>query len=188
MDHTPNQNPNPNFTHYSSQFVDPLSSSDFEFSEYLNVDGVFDDDHSSSPSMVSSDHIGGSSTGHSVAPSIDTTMRSKNGVKKNKTEATHRVAFRTQSELEVMDDGYKWRKYGKKSVKNSPNPRNYYKCITGGCYVKKRVERDREDSSYVITTYEGVHNHESPGVVYYNQMPPNAWNFQQSLQSSTSYS
>jgi len=24
---------------------------------------------------------------------------------------------------EVLDDGYKWRKYGKKSVKNSPNPR-----------------------------------------------------------------
>lgn len=35
----------------------------------------------------------------------------------------HRVAFRTKSELEVMDDGFKWRKYGKKSVKNSPNPR-----------------------------------------------------------------
>lgn len=35
----------------------------------------------------------------------------------------HRVAFRTKSELEIMDDGYKWRKYGKKSVKNSPNPR-----------------------------------------------------------------
>lgn len=25
--------------------------------------------------------------------------------------------------------------------------------------MKKRVERDRDDSSYVITTYEGVHNH-----------------------------
>lgn len=38
-------------------------------------------------------------------------------------EAGHRVAFKTKSELEVMDDGFKWRKYGKKSVKNSPNPR-----------------------------------------------------------------
>ncbi|RWW61081.1 hypothetical protein BHE74_00031872 [Ensete ventricosum] len=34
-----------------------------------------------------------------------------------------RVAFRTKSELEVLDDGYKWRKYGKKKMKNSPNPR-----------------------------------------------------------------
>ncbi|MBA0742214.1 hypothetical protein Gogos_015293, partial [Gossypium gossypioides] len=25
-------------------------------------------------------------------------------------------------QIEAMDDGYKWRKYGKKSVKNSPNP------------------------------------------------------------------
>ncbi|GKV25271.1 hypothetical protein SLEP1_g34732 [Rubroshorea leprosula] len=78
-----------------------------------------------------------------------------------------------KSEMEVLDDGYKWRKYGKKSVKNSPNPRNYYKCSSGGCHVKKRIERDREDSSYVITTYEGVHNHESPFMAAYcNQMPP----------------
>jgi hypothetical protein len=36
---------------------------------------------------------------------------------------TERIAFRTKSEIEILDDGYKWRKYGKKSVKNSPNPR-----------------------------------------------------------------
>lgn len=34
-----------------------------------------------------------------------------------------RVVFRTKSEIEIMDDGYKWRKYGKKMVKNSPHPR-----------------------------------------------------------------
>ncbi|XP_038692243.1 probable WRKY transcription factor 51 [Tripterygium wilfordii] len=84
-----------------------------------------------------------------------------------------------------MEDGYKWRKYGKKSIKNNPNPRNYYKCVVGGCNVKKKVERDREDSSYVITAYEGKHNHESPGVVYDNQMSPNAWNSLASLEYST---
>lgn len=78
-----------------------------------------------------------------------------------------RVAFRTQTEVDVLDDGFKWRKYGKKSVKNSPNPRNYYRCSTEGCSVKKRVERDRDDPSYVITTYDGVHNHTSADVVYY---------------------
>nr|WFL37663.1 WRKY transcription factor 11 [Crocus sativus] len=78
-----------------------------------------------------------------------------------------RVAFRTKSEVEVLDDGFKWRKYGKKSVKNSPNPRNYYRCSTEGCSVKKRVERDRDDPSYVITTYDGIHNHTSSDVVYY---------------------
>ena len=35
----------------------------------------------------------------------------------------HRVAIRTRSKIDVMDDGYKWRKYGKKSVKNNTNKR-----------------------------------------------------------------
>ncbi|CAN6340853.1 unnamed protein product [Urochloa humidicola] len=73
-----------------------------------------------------------------------------------------RIGFRTRSEVEILDDGFKWRKYGKKAVKNSPNPRNYYRCSSEGCGVKKRVERDREDPRYVITTYDGVHNHASP--------------------------
>ncbi|XWS24892.1 hypothetical protein CRYUN_Cryun27aG0024100 [Craigia yunnanensis] len=34
-----------------------------------------------------------------------------------------KIAFRTKSDIEIMDDGYRWRKYGKKKVKNSPNPR-----------------------------------------------------------------
>ncbi|XP_022753782.1 probable WRKY transcription factor 51 [Durio zibethinus] len=72
-----------------------------------------------------------------------------------------KIAFRTKSDIEIMDDGYKWRKYGKKMVKNSPNPRNYYRCSSGGCKVKKRVERERDDPRFVITTYQGKHNHES---------------------------
>ncbi|XP_040997210.1 probable WRKY transcription factor 50 isoform X2 [Juglans microcarpa x Juglans regia] len=76
-------------------------------------------------------------------------------------ERRERFAFKTISEVEILDDGFKWRKYGKKMVKNSPNPRNYYRCSVDGCPVKKRVERDRDDPKYVITTYEGVHNHQS---------------------------
>ena len=49
--------------------------------------------------------------------------------------------------------------------------RNYYRCSSGDCQVKKRIERDIEDSSYVITTYTGIHNHPIPGMGYYNQMP-----------------
>ncbi|XWS15327.1 hypothetical protein CRYUN_Cryun35bG0086300 [Craigia yunnanensis] len=78
-----------------------------------------------------------------------------------KDDAGFKIAFRTKSDLEIMDDGYRWRKYGKKKVKNSPNPRNYYRCLTGECKVKKRVEREKEDPRFVITTYEGKHNHES---------------------------
>ncbi|KAK8523308.1 hypothetical protein V6N13_113258 [Hibiscus sabdariffa] len=77
------------------------------------------------------------------------------------TEFKERYAFKTKSAVDILDDGYRWRKYGKKMVKNSPNPRNYYKCLFEGCPVKKRVERDKEDPRYVITTYEGTHNHQS---------------------------
>jgi hypothetical protein len=45
--------------------------------------------------------------------------------------------------------------------------RNYYRCSTEGCDVKKRVERDRDDTAYVVTTYEGTHTHVSPSTVYY---------------------
>lgn len=34
-----------------------------------------------------------------------------------------KIAFRVRTELEVLDDGYRWRKYGKKKVKSSPNLR-----------------------------------------------------------------
>ena len=47
----------------------------------------------------------------------------ENQVKKENKKVKERVAFKTQSEVEVLDDGFKWRKYGKKMVKNSPNPR-----------------------------------------------------------------
>nr|KYP37592.1 putative WRKY transcription factor 50 [Cajanus cajan] len=81
------------------------------------------------------------------------------GNEHEKKEVNDRVAFKTKSEVEILDDGFKWRKYGKKMVKNSPNPRNYYKCSVDGCPVKKRVERDKDDPSYVLTTYEGIHTH-----------------------------
>lgn len=40
-----------------------------------------------------------------------------------KKDSKDRVAFKTMSDVEILDDGFKWRKYGKKMVKNSPNPR-----------------------------------------------------------------
>ncbi|KAM0893879.1 hypothetical protein ACQ4PT_024791 [Festuca glaucescens] len=73
-----------------------------------------------------------------------------------------RIVIQTTSEIDILDDGYRWRKYGQKVVKGNPNPRSYYKCTHPGCSVRKHVERASHDLKSVITTYEGKHNHEVP--------------------------
>ncbi|KAL6544909.1 WRKY transcription factor [Orobanche minor] len=82
--------------------------------------------------------------------------------KGEKKEKQARFAFMTKSEVDHLEDGYRWRKYGQKAVKNSPYPRSYYRCTTQKCPVKKHVERSYQDPSIVITTYEGQHNHHVP--------------------------
>ncbi|XP_071713460.1 WRKY transcription factor WRKY24-like [Rutidosis leptorrhynchoides] len=73
-----------------------------------------------------------------------------------------RVVVQIESEIDILEDGYRWRKYGQKVVKGNPNPRSYYKCTTPGCQVRKHVERASDDLNSVLTTYEGKHNHEIP--------------------------
>ncbi|KAG6498789.1 hypothetical protein ZIOFF_038511 [Zingiber officinale] len=93
-----------------------------------------------------------------------------------------RFCFKTMSDVDVLDDGYKWRKYGQKLVKNTQYPRyyirsrdllcififamsmyrSYYRCTRANCRVKKRIERLPEDPRMVITTYEGRHIHSPP--------------------------
>ncbi|KAJ3680560.1 hypothetical protein LUZ60_016838 [Juncus effusus] len=84
----------------------------------------------------------------------------KSKVKGRRKMREPRFCFQTRSDhVDVLDDGYKWRKYGQKIVKNSLHPRSYYRCTQNNCRVKKRVERLSEDHHMVITTYEGRHNH-----------------------------
>ncbi|KAI3771081.1 hypothetical protein L6452_02234 [Arctium lappa] len=73
-----------------------------------------------------------------------------------------RIVVQTTSDIDILDDGYRWRKYGQKVVKGNPNPRSYYKCTFIGCPVRKHVERASHDLRAVITTYEGKHNHDVP--------------------------
>lgn len=73
-----------------------------------------------------------------------------------------RVVVQTTSDVDILDDGYRWRKYGQKVVKGNPHPRSYYKCTNVGCPVRKHVERASTDIKAVITTYEGKHNHDVP--------------------------
>ncbi|KAF5472451.1 hypothetical protein F2P56_009169 [Juglans regia] len=90
---------------------------------------------------------------------------SKAKKKGEKKQREPRFAFMTKSEVDHLEDGYRWRKYGQKAVKNSPYPRSYYRCTTQKCTVKKRVERSYQDPTVVITTYEGQHNHPIPATL-----------------------
>ncbi|XP_057963302.1 WRKY transcription factor SUSIBA2-like [Malania oleifera] len=99
-----------------------------------------------------------------------------------------RVVVQIESEVDILDDGYRWRKYGQKVVKGNPNPRSYYKCTSAGCSVRKHVERASHNLKSVITTYEGKHNHEVPAAKNSNHansnggnLPPPAPNAQPNL-------
>ncbi|KAL9671633.1 hypothetical protein QQ045_009203 [Rhodiola kirilowii] len=73
-----------------------------------------------------------------------------------------KIIVQTRSEVDLLDDGFRWRKYGQKVVKGNSHPRSYYKCTTSGCNVRKHVERASTDPKAVVTTYEGKHNHDIP--------------------------
>nr|GMC67333.1 probable WRKY transcription factor 4 [Ipomoea batatas] len=80
----------------------------------------------------------------------------------HKTVMEPKIIVQTRSEVDLLDDGYKWRKYGQKVVKGNANPRSYYRCTYKGCNVRKHVERASTDPKAVITAYEGKHNHNTP--------------------------
>lgn len=42
---------------------------------------------------------------------------------KRRSAMAPRIAFQTRSAEDVLDDGYRWRKYGQKAVKHSNHPR-----------------------------------------------------------------
>ncbi|XVE70864.1 hypothetical protein DITRI_Ditri10aG0105000 [Diplodiscus trichospermus] len=143
---------------------DHANQSNFEFPEgYFTFEGWLEDYPEAIISGPIENHV---NQNNEVYDSAGTSNFFQGPAGENETvremkEFRERFSFKTKSEVEILDDGYRWRKYGKKMVKNSPNPRNYYRCYVEGCPVKKRVEREKEDPSYVITTYEGIHNHRS---------------------------
>ncbi|KAL3823968.1 hypothetical protein ACJIZ3_019997 [Penstemon smallii] len=112
-------------------------------------------------SSSSEDKPTASAVSSAANPPMDTASKTKK--KGQKRIRQPRFAFVTKSEVDHLEDGYRWRKYGQKAVKNSPFPRSYYRCTNSKCIVKKRVERSSEDPSVVITTYEGQHCHHSIG-------------------------
>ncbi|MQM00391.1 hypothetical protein Taro_033112 [Colocasia esculenta] len=124
------------------------------------------------------EHLSGSSDGEEVGGAEVKTEEgddSEHDLKRRKMDVTviesssshrtvtePRIIVQTTSEVDLLDDGYRWRKYGQKVVKGNPYPRSYYKCTNAGCNVRKHVERASTDPKAVITTYEGKHNHDVP--------------------------
>ncbi|KAJ8537948.1 hypothetical protein K7X08_014488 [Anisodus acutangulus] len=166
-----------NYQDFDTSFLDQLVYGDQEYSNSNNSynASLYSQNNPFMQQEISTSTYSGNSSSASSFDATPTNIHmnenSSMEVEKEKKGEKHVIAFRTKTQREILDDGYKWRKYGKKKVKSNTNLRNYYKCSSGDCKVKKKVERDGNDSSYLITTYEGIHNHESPFVIYCNEMP-----------------
>ncbi|KAI7756764.1 hypothetical protein M8C21_028765 [Ambrosia artemisiifolia] len=80
--------------------------------------------------------------------------------RKHRVKRSIKVPAVSNKLADIPPDEYSWRKYGQKPIKGSPHPRGYYKCSSmRGCPARKHVERCLDDSTMLIVTYEGDHNH-----------------------------
>ncbi|GMH13402.1 hypothetical protein Nepgr_015243 [Nepenthes gracilis] len=59
-------------------------------------------------------------------------------------------------------DGYSWRKYGQKQVKNSESSRSYYRCTYSDCHAKKKVQHSDVSGCIIGVVYKGHHDHDPP--------------------------
>ncbi|KAL8255126.1 hypothetical protein R6Q59_033347 [Mikania micrantha] len=152
-----------NFEVTSSAMVMRGQNSHFESSDAVDGSSTFsneeEDDHATHGS-VSLDYDGEGDESESKRRKVEAYAADVSGATRAIREP--RVVVQTTSEVDILDDGYRWRKYGQKVVKGNPNPRSYYKCTSTGCTVRKHVERASHDLRSVITTYEGKHNHDVP--------------------------
>lgn len=57
---------------------------------------------------------------------VGATSKEKGKMNRAKKATRPRFAFQTRSANDILDDGYRWRKYGQKAVKNSNYPRFGY--------------------------------------------------------------
>ncbi|XP_023525508.1 probable WRKY transcription factor 23 [Cucurbita pepo subsp. pepo] len=145
-------------------FMELLGVKNGEFKDYcsevVNPPDTPNSSSISSPSTDAADHDADGENPQQQHKPCNNPLKVKR--RKQKREKGQRFAFMTKSEVDHLEDGYRWRKYGQKAVKNSPFPRSYYRCTNASCNVKKRVERSFVDPTVVVTTYEGQHTHPSP--------------------------
>ncbi|CAH2061563.1 unnamed protein product [Thlaspi arvense] len=179
-------NPNPNFTDFDETF----KFDDYDYTFQMIMDQISLEDHSPTLSWTSSERLVAAEVTSPLQTSLASSPMSleigdKDGIKKRKRHKEDPIihVFKTKSPDHSLDDGYKWRKYGKKPIRGSPHPRHYHKCSSPNCVVKKKIEKDTNNPEYVLTTYEGIHNHASPSVIYcdsddFDLSSVNTWSFQ----------
>ncbi|KAL6495336.1 putative WRKY transcription factor 12 [Orobanche gracilis] len=138
----------------------------FDHNGFVNTPSSFNNDQvvgegalDPKPKAVNDENLCANSTEIGISWSCNNSSDKSKVMKIRRKLREPRFCFQTRSDVDVLDDGYKWRKYGQKVVKNCLHPRSYYRCTHSNCRVKKRVERLSEDCRMVITTYEGRHNH-----------------------------
>nr|AAD20407.1 putative WRKY-type DNA binding protein [Arabidopsis thaliana] len=172
-------NPNPS----STDFTEFFKFDDFDDTFEKIMEEIGREDHSSSPTLSwsSSEKLVAAEITSPLQTSLATSPMSfeigdKDEIKKRKRHKEDPIihVFKTKSSIDekvALDDGYKWRKYGKKPITGSPFPRHYHKCSSPDCNVKKKIERDTNNPDYILTTYEGRHNHPSPSVISVHIVP-----------------
>lgn len=62
-----------------------------------------------------------------------------------------RVVVQTTSDVDILDDGYRWRKYGQKVVKGNPNPRFCFFYIISSVLKNSYLYRNHEYVSLIKT-------------------------------------
>ncbi|EOA21115.1 hypothetical protein CARUB_v10001454mg [Capsella rubella] len=112
---------------------------------------------------LGSDHMSQHSRRTSCSGSLKCGSRSKchcSKKRKLRVKRSIKVPAISNKIADIPPDEYSWRKYGQKPIKGSPHPRGYYKCSSvRGCPARKHVERCVDETSMLIVTYEGEHNH-----------------------------
>ncbi|KAF0923783.1 hypothetical protein E2562_006739 [Oryza meyeriana var. granulata] len=73
-------------------------------------------------------------------------------------------------QLVMPEDGYEWKKYGQKFIKNIQKNRSYFRCRDQRCGAKKKVEWHPHDPTLNLrVVYDGAHHHGSPSAAAANQ-------------------
>jgi hypothetical protein len=50
----------------------------------------------------------------------------------------------------IVDDGYRWHKYGGKLVKSTQQHRSYFKCVAPGCQARKKLWKGVEGEEVLV--------------------------------------